>query len=91
VDYNFGLALPAAAAEAGFAEVDVRLTQPAYLAREEKRLWEYTFAEISPAYVKNGVATQDEVDRQLAEMAELAADDHRLIAQACLPGVLARK
>jgi hypothetical protein len=91
VDYNFGLSLPAAAADAGFARVDIRLTQPAYLTSEEKRMWEYTLAEISPAYIKSGVVTQGEVDQQLAEIAELAPDDRVLIAQACLPGVIARK
>lgn len=93
VDYDFGARLPAAALDAGFHSIDVRLAQPAYLAGPEKRLWEYSFAEAAPVALSVGAAaaTREEVDGLLREMAEFAADEHTLIAQACLPGVIAFK
>jgi ubiquinone/menaquinone biosynthesis C-methylase UbiE len=91
VDYNYGLRLPVAAKEAGFSEVEVRLNQPAYLRGEEKRLWEHTFAEVAPAIARAGVASKAELDRLLAEMRACADDENVLIAQASLPGVIARK
>ena len=93
VDYNFGARLPAAALDAGFHSIDVRLAQPAYLAGPEKRLWEYTFAEVTAVMLRDNAAraTQDELEELLREMAEFAADERTLIAQACLPGVIARK
>jgi SAM-dependent methyltransferase len=91
VDYNYGLRLPVAARNSGFSHVEVRLNQPAYLRGEEKRLWEHTFAEIVPAFLRTGVATQEELDALLADMRKCADDERVLIAQACLPGVIARK
>jgi ubiquinone/menaquinone biosynthesis C-methylase UbiE len=91
VNYNFGLRLPAAAASAGFRSVEVRLDQPAYLTGPEKRLWEFTFAEVFPSMIRTGVASADELQDLLGGMGELASDNHTLIAQACLPGVIAVK
>ncbi len=91
VDYNYGLRLPAAAADAGFSRVEVRLNQPAYLRGEEKRLWEHTFAEAAPSIVRTGVVTQEALDALLVEMSEAAADERVMIAQACSPGVIAWK
>jgi ubiquinone/menaquinone biosynthesis C-methylase UbiE len=91
VDYNYGLRLPVAAKEAGFSHVEVRLNQPAYLRGEEKRLWKHTFAEVVPAIVRAECASKEELDTLLAEMRTHADDESTLIAQACLPGVIARK
>ncbi len=91
VDYDFGVRLPAAAAEAGFRSIQIHLEQPAYLRGPEKRLWEHTFAETAPVVVRTGVATEDELEGLLKEMRETAEDERVLIAQACLPGVVAIK
>jgi SAM-dependent methyltransferase len=91
VDYDFGVRLPAAATGAGFRSVQIHLEQPAYLRGPEKRLWEHTFAEAAPVAVREGVATEDELKSLLAEMRETAEDERVLIAQACLPGVIAVK
>jgi SAM-dependent methyltransferase len=91
VDYEFGVRLPAAAAEVGFRSIHIHLEQPAYLRGPEKRLWEHTFAEALPVAVRNGVATEDELKGLLMEMRETADDERVLIAQACLPGVVAIK
>jgi ubiquinone/menaquinone biosynthesis C-methylase UbiE len=91
VNYNYGLRLPAAAASAGFRSVEVRLDQPAYLTGQEKRLWEYTFAELFPSMIRTGVASADELQDLLDGMREVASDNRALIAQACLLGVIAVK
>jgi ubiquinone/menaquinone biosynthesis C-methylase UbiE len=91
VDYDFGARLPAAAAEVGFRSIQIRLEQPAYLRGSEKRLWEYTFAETVPVVARTGVATEDELKGLLEQMHEAAEDESVLIAQACLPGVVAVK
>jgi hypothetical protein len=57
----------------------------------EKRLWEHTFAEIAPSIARAGVATADHLQHLLEEMRQAAADERVLIAQACLPGVIAVK
>jgi hypothetical protein len=41
--------------------------------------------------VRTGVVTAAELDDLLAEMRQVAADERVLIAQACLPGVIAVK
>jgi ubiquinone/menaquinone biosynthesis C-methylase UbiE len=91
VNYDFGVRLPAAASEVGFRSILIRLEQPAYLRGPEKRLWEHTFAETVPVLVREGVATEDELKGLLEEMRQVAEDESVLIAQACLPGVVAVK
>jgi ubiquinone/menaquinone biosynthesis C-methylase UbiE len=91
VDYDFGVRLPATATEVGFRSIEIHLDQPAYLRGPEKRLWEHTFAETVPVVVRTGVATEDELKVLLDEMRATAEDERLLIAQACLPGVVAAK
>jgi len=91
VNYNFGINLPGAAVRAGFRAVEVRLDQPAYLRGEEKCLWEHTFAEVFPSMIRTGVASPDELQELLQGMRAAAADPRVLIAQACLPGIIAVK
>ena len=91
VDYDYGVRLPADVMDAGFRAVDVRLEQPAYLRGPEKRLWEHTLAEAAPAILRVGGATEEELIGQLGELRRLAEDERVLIAQWCLPGVIAVK
>jgi hypothetical protein len=91
LDYDYGVRLPAAAGEVGFQSIQIHLEQPAYLRGPEKRLWEHTFAETVPVVARTGVATEDELEGLLEEMREIAEDERVLIAQACLPGVVAGK
>lgn len=91
VDYDYGMRLPAEAEEAGFRSVEVRLSQPAYLRGPEKRLWEQTFAELAPSMVRTGVMTAAEWAGLHEEMRQAGMDERVLIAQACLPGVIAVK
>ncbi len=91
VDYDFGVRLPAAAAGAGFQSIRVYLEQPAYLSGPEKQLWEHTFAETVPVMVRTGVATAEELNELLKQMRAIAQDGSVLIAQACLPGIVAVK
>jgi hypothetical protein len=57
----------------------------------EKRLWERTFAETVPVVVRTGVAAENELKALLEQMREAAENERVLIAQACLPGVVAVK
>jgi ubiquinone/menaquinone biosynthesis C-methylase UbiE len=82
VDYDFGIR---------FQSILIHLEQPAYLRGPEKRLWEHTFTETVPVFVRTGVATEDELKGLLDEMRQVAEDESVLIAQACLPGVVAVK
>jgi hypothetical protein len=91
VDYDYGVRLPAAAADTGFRSIAVRLEQPAYMRGPEKRLWEHTFAEVAPSMVRTGVATTGQLNDLFEEMRLVAADERVFIAQACLPGVIAVK
>jgi len=91
VDYDYGVRLPADAVDAGFSSVEVRLTQPAYLRGPEKRLWEISLAEAAPVILRSGVSSVEELESVLAEMRRLAEDERVLIAQWCLPGVIAVK
>lgn len=91
VDYDYGARLPADVMEAGFRAVDVRLEHPAYLRGPEKRLWEHTFAEAVPVIVRVGVAPEDELISMLNEIRRLAEDERVLMAQWCMPGVIAVK
>jgi ubiquinone/menaquinone biosynthesis C-methylase UbiE len=91
VDYDYGVRLPADALHAGFQSVEVRLDQPAYMQGPEKSLWELTFREVAPVMVRTRAATQVELDLLFSQMRLYADDPTSLIAQACLPGIIARK
>jgi ubiquinone/menaquinone biosynthesis C-methylase UbiE len=91
VNYNYGMRLPADAADAGFHSVEVRMECPAYLHGPEKRLWELTFAEAVPVFLKNEIATEEELNGIVEEMRRLAEDERVLMAQWCSPGVIAKK
>lgn len=91
VDYDYGLRLPADAVDAGFQSVEVRIDHPAYLRGPEKRLWEHTFMEAVPTFLRCGVASEDELSALGEEMRQIAEDEHVLIGQWGLPAVIARK
>jgi ubiquinone/menaquinone biosynthesis C-methylase UbiE len=90
VDYALGLKLPRLFQSCGFAEPEVEFIQPAYLRGEEKRLWEYSFLEATPAMITAGMTSQDEVTSLAAELAQIARDESTLVAQARMPAVWAR-
>jgi len=67
------------------------LIQPSFLRGEEKRLWEYSFLEASPAPLDSGITTRKEVDVLAAELEQIALDETILVAQTRMPAVWARR
>lgn len=91
VDYNYGLRLPVDVMEVGFQPPEVRFIQPVYLRGPEKRLWEHTIREATPAILHTGAASQDEMNGLLEEMRLAAENERILIAQWGMPSVIAVK
>jgi SAM-dependent methyltransferase len=91
VDYDYGIRLPIEAEEAGFRVLDMRFDSPAYLRGEEKRLWEFTFAEAGPAMVRTGAISETELTTLLNGLRRTAEDERTLIALASLAGMIAVK
>jgi SAM-dependent methyltransferase len=91
VNYDFALDLPREVLRAGFGLPVVCFDQPVFLRGPGKRLWEQTFAEISPAIARSGVAREDELTLLLQQMHDVAGMEDVFIAQARLPGVWAVK
>jgi SAM-dependent methyltransferase len=87
VDYCLGRRLHQLFREAGLMNIDVVLDQPAFISGEQKRFWEYTFVEASPAMLGGGFLSQDEFERLAAELSAIGTDDDTLVAQACMPTV----
>ena len=60
--------------EVGFAEPHVHADRPVDHSGERKRLWEYTFLELVPAYLDAGLMTDAEVAGLARELARISAD-----------------
>ncbi|HEY4010144.1 MAG TPA: methyltransferase domain-containing protein [Acidobacteriaceae bacterium] len=91
VNYDHGLQLPARMLEAGFQAPEVSFVAPVYMRGPEKRLWELTFTEIGPAFVRAGVATAQEVEELAAQMKREAEDETTVMGQYPLIGAWAVK
>lgn len=91
VDYCIGRKLHRLLRDAGFAEPEVILPQPAFLRGPEKRFWEFTFLEASPAMIESGAASREEVGRLARELKAISEDETILVAQARTPLVWAKK
>jgi hypothetical protein len=91
VDYALGLKLPRLFQSCGFAEPEIAFIQPAYLRGEEKRLWEFSFLEASPAMIAAGTTSRDEVSALATELEKIARDETVLVAQSRMPVVWARR
>ncbi len=91
VNYNYGERLPLDVIEAGFPPPEIRFAQPVYRSGPHKRLWELTIREATPTIVRAASAAEDEMDSLLEAMRLAAEDEHTVIAQWGMPGVIARK
>ncbi len=91
VDYNYGERMAADAEDIGFQIRDVWFNQPVYLRGPEKRLWEHTVREAVPSLLSHGATNEDEINYLLDEMRLAAEDEHNLIAQWGMPGMIAVK
>jgi SAM-dependent methyltransferase len=60
--------------EVGFAEPHMHSDRPVDHSGERKRLWEYTFLELVPAYLDAGLMTDAEVAGLARELARISAD-----------------
>src|SRR5262249_13083861 len=91
VDFALGLKLPRLFHSCGFAQPEIAFIQPGFLRGEEKRLWEYSFLEASPATVAAGITSQNEVRSLAAELEQIARDETILVAQTRMPVAWARR
>jgi ubiquinone/menaquinone biosynthesis C-methylase UbiE len=90
-DDTLGVKLPRMFLEAGLVEPQTAFVHPVFLRGEQKRLWEYTFLEASPHFVRSGLTNEAEVKRLSAELAAVAADETVCVAQGRMPVTWARK
>lgn len=91
VDYCLGPRLHRIFREAGFVRPTVRMQQPVHDVGEEKRFWEYTFLEASPAMLQAGLTNDVELRTLVESMARVAKDPSIIVAQARKVQVWARK
>ena len=80
IDACNGMAIHRLVRDSGFTQIEVRLNQPAYLRREEKRFWEYSVAETVSALVARGLCTSEELQRRIQGMQRVNADGSILVA-----------
>jgi len=90
-DPAMGAHLQALFRTVGYSRPQVRVDRPAFRAGESKRLWEYTFLELAPAFLDAGIATAAEVAALTAELARLGTDDATVVLHAPKYQVWARK
>lgn len=77
-DFSLGASLHRLFRDAGFARPEVGANFALAVRGERKRLLGMTFAEFAPELVREGLATQDEVDRVTAGLMTLADDETTL-------------
>ncbi len=71
-DANIGPRLPTLLQEAGFETIQMNVVQPAGTTGEVKLMSAITMENIASAVIAEGLATQDEIDRIVAELYEYA-------------------
>jgi SAM-dependent methyltransferase len=91
VDYTLGRRLFHLVQVAGFAAPEITFNQPVRARGETKRLLELSVAEAGPAFVEAGLVMAAELERTLAEMHRLAADESVLAVMPRMAQVWARK
>jgi SAM-dependent methyltransferase len=91
VDYTLGRRLFQMLQAAGFPEPEITFNQPVLARGENKRFLELSVAEAGPAFVEAGLITAEALDRTLAEMRRLKADETVLAEMPRMAQVWARK
>ena len=81
-DLAMGADLARVFAEAGQADAQVHVDRPVDRTGERKRLWEYTFLELVPAYLEAALMTASEVADLARELARISADDSVAVVHA---------
>lgn len=91
LDPYIGLKLPSLFRVAGFSRPEIRMHQLAYLRGEEKRFWELTLREASPAILAAGASTPAELETICDEICKLAEDESTLVMLARVTQVWAKQ
>lgn len=91
LDSSVGLKLPRLVREAGFARPELMVKQIAELRGPNKRFWEITLREATPAILEAQGATQAELDTICTELRTIAQDETTLVMLARITQVWARR
>jgi SAM-dependent methyltransferase len=91
VDYTVGRRLYHMVRAAGFPAPEISFNQPIVARGETKRLLELSVAEAGTAFLDAGLITAEELERTLAEMRRLNADETVLAVMPRMAQVWARK
>jgi SAM-dependent methyltransferase len=91
VDYTLGRRLFQMVQAAGFPAPEITFNQPVLARGENKRFLELSVAEAGPAFVEAGLITAEQLERTLAEMVRLNADETVLAEMPRMAQVWARK
>jgi hypothetical protein len=91
VDYTLGRHLFHMVRDAGFPAPEITFNQPVLARGENKRLLELSVAEAGPGFIAAGLITAEELERTLAEMRRMNADETVLAVMPRMSQVWARK
>jgi SAM-dependent methyltransferase len=91
VDYTLGRRLFQMVQAAGFPAPEITFNQPVLARGENKRFLELSVAEAGPAFVEAGLITAVQLERTLAQMWRLNADETVLAVMPRMAQVWARK
>ena len=91
LDSYVGLKLPRLFRQVGFSQLETKVNQTAVLRGEEKRFWEWTLREATPAILAANASTPEELDAICEEMRKIAQDESILLMLARVTQVWARK
>lgn len=91
LDSRLGLKLPEMMRGAGLADPQMAFIHPVYFRGEEKRLWEYSFAESAGRTLERGLLGPEALEALLQELAAVGANERIAAAQATMPMCWARK
>lgn len=91
LDPLIGLKLPSLFRAAGFSRPEIKMRQLAYLRGEEKRFWELTLREATPAILAAGASTPVELETICHEICKIAKDESTLVMLARVTQVWAQQ
>jgi len=91
VDYTGGRLLHVWAREAGFEILELSAYQPHYVAGPHKGFWSWTFLEAGPALVKDGLVTEEQLEKLASGMRVADEDPNVMVAHCRNHQMIARK
>lgn len=75
VDYSVANRLPMMVRGAGFGQISVTFNQPAFVRGDAKRLLELSVAEAGPAFIEEGLISENDLRHGVQKMKKLAGDE----------------